>query len=255
MRPLFLITNDDGYNALGLSNLIEVARQLGDVIVMAPASNASGQAHSFTATRPLRVNCISEEPNYIFYTCDGTPVDCIKVCEQYFCPRRPSLVLSGINHGSNSSINVLYSGTMGAVLEASLTGFGAIGFSLLDHNINADFTPSKPFIKNIIERVLEKGLPKGVSLNVNIPVPDDGVIKGIRVCRQSEARWLESYERRIDPSGKPYYWIAGSFECNDKGEETDQWALENGYVSIVPMTTDFTAYKSLEEIRCMMVNV
>lgn len=246
MKPLFIITNDDGYNAKGIHALTDVARQLGDVVVMAPAGNASGQSHSFTATRPLRVNTISEEEGLSIYACDGTPVDCIKVCDQFYCPRRPSLVLSGINHGSNSSINVLYSGTMGAVLEASVAGFPAIGFSLLDHNPDADFGPALPFVRNIIEMVLQKGLPERVSLNVNIPVPTDGVIKGMKLCRQSVAKWLNSYERRIDPHGRPYYWIAGQFECDDNDEGTDQWALENGYVSIVPTTADFTAYSFLE---------
>ena len=246
MKPLFLITNDDGYNAKGLQALVSVARQLGDVVVMAPVANASGQAHSFTATRPLRVNMITEEDGLTIYACDGTPVDCVKVCEQFFSPRRPTLVLSGINHGSNSSINVLYSGTMGAVIEASVAGFDAIGFSLLDHSPNADFTPALPFVRTIIESVLSKGLPARVALNVNIPVPEDGVIKGMRICRQSQARWLDSYERRLDPQGRPYFWISGTFECNDKADDTDQWALENGFISIVPTTTDFTAYNSID---------
>lgn len=244
-----MITNDDGIDAKGLHSLLDVACSIGDVVVMAPASNASGLAHSFTASRPLRVNTISEKDGLAVFTCDGTPVDCIKVCEQFFCPRRPSLVLSGINHGSNSSINVLYSGTMGAVIEASVAGFPAIGFSLLDHRPDADFTPALPFVRNIILRVLECGLPDRVSLNVNIPVPSDGIIRGMRVCRQSLARWVDSYERRIDPKGNPYYWIAGSFECDDRAEDTDQWALENGFISIVPTTTDFTAYNNLDIIR------
>lgn len=252
MKPLLLITNDDGYTSKGIRTLIDVAREMGDVVVMAPSSNASGQAHSFTASRPLRVNTISEEEGCCIYACDGTPVDCVKVGEQFFCPRPPSLILSGINHGSNSSINVLYSGTMGAVIEASVAGFPAIGFSLLDFHADADFAPAVPFVRGIIEKVLDKGLPERVSLNVNIPVPTDGIIKGLRVCRQSVARWLDSYERRIDPHGQPYYWIAGNFECNDKESDTDQWALENGYVSVVPTTTDFTAYGKLDDIRIMM---
>lgn len=252
MRPLFLITNDDGYEAKGLKELTEIARQLGEVVVMAPAGNASGQAHSLTTRRPLRVESISEEEGCRVYACDGTPVDCVKIGEQYFCPRKPRLVLSGINHGSNSSINVIYSGTMGAALEASLAGYEAIGFSLLDFNKDADFAPSRPYIRSIIEKVLERGLPHGVSLNVNIPVPEDGEIKGVRVCRQSEARWMEGYERRIDPRGRPYYWLAGRFECNDKEEDTDQWALESGYVSVVPTTTDFTAHEAIGDVKMLI---
>lgn len=259
MRPLFLITNDDGVDAKGLYSLVNTVSEYGDIVVMAPARNASGQAHSFTATRPLRVDTCENHPliaahrerhpgSLEIYSCDGTPVDCIKVCEQYFCPRRPTLVLSGINHGSNASINVHYSGTMAAVIEASMSGLPAIGFSLLDHRPDADFETTVPFIKTIVESVLEKGLPHGISLNVNIPVVDDGIIKGIRFCRQAEARWLESYERRIDPRGVPYYWITGRFECEDKSEDTDQWALENGYVSIVPTTYDLTAYNYIPQL-------
>ncbi|MBQ6956710.1 MAG: 5'/3'-nucleotidase SurE [Bacteroidales bacterium] len=251
MRPLFLITNDDGYNAKGLKSLTSIARQLGDVVVMAPSANASGQAHSFTPHRALKVSLISQEEGLKVYSCDGTPVDCVKICEQFFCPRRPALVLSGINHGSNSSINVLYSGTMGAVLEASLAGLPAIGFSLLDHGADADFGPSGQYVRDIICAAMSKGLPEGVSLNVNIPAPSDGVIRGVRVCRQSSARWLDSYERCIDSDGRPCFRIGGTFQCDDNGDGTDQWALENGFISVVPTTTDFTAYDSIETVRRM----
>ena len=249
MKPLFLITNDDGYQSKGIKTLIETACSMGDVIVMAPERNSSGLAHSFTSSRPIRVNFVSETYNCKVYACDGTPVDCIKVCSEHFCPRKPDLVLSGINHGSNSSINVLYSGTMGAVMEAAVSGLKAIGFSLLDFRADADFAPGVPFVKKIIEKSLQSDIPEGVALNVNIPVPADGKIKGIKVCRQSQARWLDSYEKRIDPTGRPYYWLSGNFECNDRGESTDQWALENGYVSVVPTTTDYTNYFIMEKIK------
>lgn len=248
MKPLFLITNDDGLGAKGIQTLISVAREFGDVVVMAPECNSSGSAHSFTGSRPLRVHTISDIEGCKMYTCDGTPVDCVKLGEEYFCPRRPDLVLSGINHGSNSSINVLYSGTMGAVVEAAVSGMQAIGFSLLNHSSDADFKPSVPYVRKIIKSVLEKGLPDQVALNVNIPVPADGIIKGTKVCRQSQARWVDSYEKRIDPNGRPYYWLTGRFECDDIADDTDEWALGNGYVSIVPTTTDFTAYKALKQI-------
>ncbi|MBP5547963.1 MAG: 5'/3'-nucleotidase SurE [Bacteroidales bacterium] len=249
MRPLIMITNDDGVGAKGLQALVSVARNIGDVVVMAPSKNSSGLAHSFTGGQPLRVNIISEEKDCKVYSCEGTPVDCVKICEQFFCERRPNIVLSGINHGSNASINVLYSGTMGAVMEASANGLNAIGFSLLDHDEDADFTLSLPFVRIIIEAVLKKSLPDGVSLNVNIPVVSDGVIKGIRLCRESRACWKDSYVKRIDPQGRPYYWLTGRFECNDNGDDTDQGALENGYVSVVPTTTDYTAYKEFDIIR------
>lgn len=249
MKPLILITNDDGYQARGIKTLTSIAREFGEVVVMAPANNSSGLAHSFTAVRPLRVNRVSAEEGCTVYCCDGTPVDCVKISEQHFCPRTPDLVLSGINHGSNSSINVLYSGTMGAVMEASVSGMTAVGFSLLDHRDDADFGPAEPYVRSIIARVLQKGLPAKVALNVNIPVPANGIIRGVRVCRQSQARWLDSYERRTDPHERPYFWLTGRFECNDVAEDTDQWALENGYVSIVPTTTDFTSFQSLDIIQ------
>ena len=169
MRPLFLITNDDGYGAKGIQTLIRVARELGDIVVMAPERNASALSHSLTSSRPLRVHTISEIEGSKVYLCDGTPVDCVKLCAENFCPRRPDLVLSGINHGSNSSINVLYSATMGAVLEAAVSGLPAIGFSLLDFSPDADFEPSVPFVRSIIKKALENELPSKYALNVNIP--------------------------------------------------------------------------------------
>lgn len=245
MTPLILITNDDGYASKGINALISIAREFGDVVVVAPMSNSSGLAHSLTSSRPLRVRTVSDDDRCKVYVCDGTPVDCVKIAEEHFCPRKPNLLLSGINHGSNASINILYSGTMGAVLEATVMGIPSIGFSLLDHSPDADFEPSLPIVRKIVGGVIEKGLPPEVALNVNIPVTADGVIKGIKVCRQSRARWMDSYERRVDPHGRPYYWLTGRFDCDDNGEGTDQWALENGYVSVVPTTTDFTAYEWL----------
>lgn len=247
-RPLILITNDDSFSAKGLRALDEVAQEFGDVIVMAPETNASGKSHSLTTNRPLRVRTIKESDTLKIYACDGTPVDCIKLADEFFCPRRPDLVLSGINHGSNSSINVLYSGTMGAVIEATLLGYNAIGFSLLNHSIEADFSGCIPFIRQIIDNVLKNGLPRNVSLNVNIPKLPADKIKGIRVCRESEAAWSDSFEQREDPIGRPYWWMTGKFVCNDKEEGSDEWALENGYVSVVPVHPDFTRYEAIPEI-------
>lgn len=239
-RPLILITNDDGVSAKGIRILIETTRLIGDVVVMAPSMNSSGKAHSFTGGRPLRVETISEGEGCKIYTCDGTPVDCVKLAAEYFCPRKPDILLSGINHGSNSSINILYSGTMGAAIEAAVGGIPAVGFSLLDFRADADFEPVMPFVKSIILDVLENGLPDDLSLNVNFPVPSDGKIKGVSVCRQSRAQWVDCYEKRIDPHGRPYYWLKGDFVCDDRGLGTDQWALEHDYVSIVPISPDFT---------------
>jgi 5'-nucleotidase len=248
MKPLILITNDDGVTAKGLRALDEVAMEFGDVVVMAPEYNASGLSHSITSSRPLRVREVKQAEGLNVYCCDGTPVDCVKFAVEYFCPRRPDVVLSGINHGSNSSINVLYSGTMGAVIEATALGIDAIGFSLLHHSPDADFSACLPYVRQIIGNTLEKGLPQGVSLNVNIPRLPASDIKGIRICHEAKAQWNDSFEKRIDPQGRPYWWLTGKFVCDNPPESSDEWALRNGYVSVVPIHPDFTHYPAIEEL-------
>lgn len=249
MKPLFLITNDDGVAAKGLQTLVEEARQFADIVVMAPSNNASGMGLSITSSRPLRAKEVKKEDGLAIYSCDGTPVDCVKLAVEHFCPHPPSLVLSGINHGSNSSINILYSGTMGAVLEATALGFSAIGFSLLNHNPEADFSGCRPSVRKIIASTLEKGIPAGVSLNVNIPRLKADEIKGIRICNQAPARWYDSFEKRIDPQGRPYWWLTGKFDCPDPSENSDEWALAHGYVSVVPIHTDFTNYQTIDTLK------
>ncbi len=249
MKPLILITNDDGVTAKGLRALDEIAIEFGDVVVMAPVSNASGTSHSITSARPLRVRHVKHTEGLDVYACDGTPVDCVKLAVEYFCPRPPDLVLSGINHGSNSSINVLYSGTMGAVIEATALGFNAIGFSLLHHSPDADFSQATHYIRHIIATTLQKGLPSDISLNVNIPRLPADQIKGIRVCHEARAKWLDSFERRTDPQGQPYWWLTGKFQCPDPPQSSDEWALANGYISIVPIHPDFTHYPSIETLK------
>ena len=251
-KPLILITNDDGFASKGLRVLDEVAQEFGDVVVMAPERNSSGMGHSITTNRPLRVRTIKISDGLHVYACDGTPVDCVKLATEYFCPRRPDLVLSGINHGSNSSVNVIYSGTMGAVVESTINGYDAVGFSLLNHSDDADFTPCIPFIRHIVGKVLEKGLPTNVSLNVNFPSMPDSRLKGIRVCREARACWSDSFERRIDPNGRPYWWLTGNFVCDDIVDGTDEWALANGYVSVVPIHPDYTRYDAIPEVTNML---
>lgn len=252
MRPLILITNDDGVAAKGLGTLCEVAGEFGDVVVMAPERNASGKGLSLTSERPLRAYEVRKDGGISVYACDGTPVDCVKLAVEHFCPRKPDLVLSGINHGSNSSINVLYSGTMGAVIEASVMGFCAIGFSLLNHSHEADFEPSVPYVRHIIDRVLVQGLPEGVSLNVNIPRLPAADIKGIRVCCEAKAMWKDSFEKRVDPIGRPYYWLTGKFLCDNPPSDSDETALREGYVSVVPIHSDYTNYAAIDKINNMM---
>ena len=249
MKPLILITNDDGVAARGLQTLCEVAMEFGEVVVMAPDRNASGTSQSLTSVRPLRVNEVKVSDGISIYACDGTPTDCVKLGSEHFCSRQPDLVLSGINHGSNSSINVLYSGTMGAVMEATALGINAIGFSLLHHSPKADFEPSRPIVRHIIGHVLNHSLPDGVSLNVNIPRLAADQIKGIRLCREAKAFWRDSFEKRIDPQGRPYWWLTGKFVCDNPPEDSDEWALANGYVSVVPTHIDFTDYASFNTLK------
>ena len=251
MKPLILITNDDGYAARGLKVLTEVAREFGDVVVMAPEQNASAKGLSLTTKVPVRVREIQQEEDLSVYACDGTPVDCLKLAYEHFCPRHPNLVLSGINHGSNSSINVLYSGTMGAVIEATVLGVNAIGFSLLNHSPEADFEPSRPIVRHIVSHVLEHGLPTDTALNVNIPRLAADEIKGIRLCHQATGKWLDSFEKRVDPIGRPYWWLTGKFVCNEPPDTSDEWALAHGYVSVVPIHTDYTHYSAIGELKNM----
>ena len=249
MRPLILITNDDSVCAKGLQVLIDAVKDFGDIVVMTTELNASGKSHALTTNQPLRVRQVTVQQGLEVYACNGTPVDCVKLAEAFFCERKPDLVLSGINHGSNASINVIYSGTMGAVVEAAINGMPAIGFSLLNHDSDADFSACIPYVKQIVANVLEYGLPETISLNVNIPNLPYSEIKGIRVCREAKAYWSDSYEKRIDPNGKDYYWLTGNFVCNDKAEDTDIWALDNGYISIVPTQPDYTSFDNIDVIK------
>ena len=248
-KPLILVTNDDGIFAPGLRKLISIARELGDVAVVAPDSPQSGKSHAITVTAPLRLKKIAKEKGYVEYSCNGTPVDSVKLGEQIVLDKKPDLVLSGINHGSNASVNIIYSGTMAAVLEATIDGIPAIGFSILDYSHSADFSAVDDYIKTIIGNVLENGLPAGVCLNVNIPAVSKDEIKGIKVCRQANGRWEEEFDTRTDPHNREYHWLTGVFKNGDSAPDTDSWALANNYISVVPVNYDFTAPKAISEIR------
>ncbi len=251
-RPLILVTNDDGINAPGLKALVEVARELGDVIVVAPDSPQSGQGHAITLKDPLRLKKVKLFEGLEAWECSGTPVDCVKLGKHIVLHQREAdLCVSGINHGSNASINILYSGTMSAAMEASLEGINSIGFSLLDYSWDADFEQAKPFIRQIMEHVLEHGIQHSRLLNVNIPNLPTEEIKGIRICRQAEARWIERYVESIDPRGQKYYWLTGDFMNQDHDEDTDVWALENGYLSVVPSGHDLTSYKAIAPLKSL----
>lgn len=239
-RPVILVTNDDGIISPGIKVLVEVAAEFGDVVVVAPDSPQSGMGHAITLENMLRVERVFPFGDIPAYHCSGTPVDCVKFAINKVIKGKPDLCLSGINHGSNSSINVIYSGTMSAAMEASIDGVKAIGFSLMDSSFEADFTASKHYVRLIVKEILEKGLPSGCLLNVNIPKLPLEEIKGMKICRQAIAHWEEEYEERTDPRGGKYYWLTGKFVNEDNGEDTDEWALSNGYISIVPVQYDLT---------------
>ncbi|OAB79803.1 5'/3'-nucleotidase SurE [Cochleicola gelatinilyticus] len=250
-RPLILVTNDDGITAPGIRALIEVMNTIGDVYVVAPDAPQSAMGHAITINDTLYCNKLKvtkDEPQQE-YSCSGTPVDCVKLAVNEILKRKPDLCVSGVNHGSNSSINVIYSGTMSAAVEAGTLGIPSIGFSLLDYSLEADFEPAKKYIKLLVNQCIENGLPKGVVLNVNIPKLSAKEIKGVKVCRQANAHWEEKFDKRTNPLGRDYYWLTGEFVNNDKGEDTDEWALANGFVSVVPVQFDLTAHHAIKDIN------
>jgi len=254
-RPLILVTNDDGITAPGIRNLIEVMKTIGDVVVVAPDSPQSAMGHAITVNSTLFVEKVKvDKGNQLEYSCSGTPADCVKLAVDQILERKPDLCVSGINHGSNSSINVIYSGTMSAAIEAGIEGIPAIGFSLLDYSWNANFEATKTYVKSIAKNVLKEGLPKNVVLNVNIPNLPKHELKGIKICRQARANWEEEFDKRTNPQGRVYYWLTGKFVNLDHGEDTDEWALKNGYVSVVPVQFDLTAHHCIQTLNTWNFN-
>ncbi|SHJ48513.1 5'-nucleotidase /3'-nucleotidase /exopolyphosphatase [Hymenobacter daecheongensis DSM 21074] len=249
-KPLILISNDDGITAPGIATLVRVMRRIGEVVVVAPNSPQSGMGHAITIGSSLRL-----DPSTIFegieaYECSGTPADCVKLAKHFVLKdRRPDIVVSGINHGSNSSVNVLYSGTMSAAIEAAIEGLPAIGFSLCDYGHLADFSHTEEWIEHLTRQALKNGIPAGTALNVNIPKKSAHPIKGARLCRQARAKWQENFDLRYDPHQRPYYWLIGNFVNEDQGEDTDEVALANNYISIVPCQFDLTALHGLAEMN------
>ncbi|MGB0177617.1 MAG: 5'/3'-nucleotidase SurE [Owenweeksia sp.] len=249
-KPLILVSNDDGITAPGLRNLIKVVNQLGEVVVVAPDGPQSGKGHAITIDGILRCDEITiDDGPQTEYSCSGTPVDCVKLAVNVVLDRKPDLVVSGINHGSNSSINVIYSGTMSAAVEGSLEGIPAIGFSLCDFSWEADFEKAHDVILSLCRKALQEGMPKGVCLNVNIPKYNGKPYKGVKVCRQASANWEEEFDSRRDPRKRNYYWLTGKFVNYDKGEDTDEWALANYYISIVPVNSDVTAHSMIQTLN------
>lgn len=256
-RPLILVTNDDGYNAPGINHLIEFVKEIAEVVVVAPDSPQSGMGHAITIDSTLEVHRLDLDGAYKglqAYSTSGTPADCVKLALHEILDRKPDLVVSGINHGANSSINVIYSGTMSAAIEAGVEGIPAIGFSLLDYSWSANFEACKNVVQTLVKEALDKGIPSGTVLNVNIPKTDGAAVKGMRVCRQAKANWKERFDKRVSPTGKEYYWLTGDFILLDEREDTDIAALEAGYVSIVPTQFDLTAHHSMAHINSWKIH-
>jgi len=250
-RPLILVSNDDGITAPGIRHLVETVYAMGaEVVVVAPDAPQSGMGHAITIGNALRLtkNPVFG-PDIEAYECSGTPADCVKIAKHYVLKdRTPDLVVSGINHGSNASVNVLYSGTMSAAIEAAIEGLPAVGFSLCEYGPNADFSHVAEWVTQICRLALDQGVPAGTALNVNIPKKSDMPIAGLRLARQARAKWQEEFDRRLDPYQRPYYWLIGSFVNLDAGTDTDEWALANNYISVVPCKFDLTATHGLEHL-------
>lgn len=249
-KRLILVSNDDGYDAPGLEALIEIMSPYGEIVVVAPVEGRSGMSHAITMKNPLRLNPIKQYGKVSIYSCTGTPADSVKLALSQVLPRKPDLLVSGINHGSNSSISIIYSGTMGATMEGCINGIPSIGFSVLNHARNADFTLAKKYSKIIIENVMQHGLPDGIALNVNFPVIKIEDFKGFKVCRQTRGVWKEEFDKRMDPQKIDYFWLTGNFHNFEPEQtDTDEWALANYYASVVPVKLDFTSYAMLDEMK------
>jgi 5'-nucleotidase len=247
-RPLILVTNDDGVTAKGIQSLVLAMANIGDVIVVAPDKPQSGMGHAVTIHHPIRITPVEVPYAKEAYACSGTPVDCVKIALYTLFDKKPDIIVSGINHGSNSSINVIYSGTMSAAVEGAVEGIPSVGFSLLDYDLDADFSASQKVAIQIVQMVLnDRQFPERICLNVNIPKGPS--VAGIKICRQANGMWHEQFNERIDPFQKKYYWMTGEFIVKDQGEDTDDFALKNNYVSVVPVQFDLTAYHVISHLQ------
>ncbi|MCJ7449760.1 MAG: 5'/3'-nucleotidase SurE [Bacteroidales bacterium] len=247
---LILLTNDDGLYAAGLRTLLEVMEEFGKVVLISTMESMSGMSQALTVKTPLRVKLLEENEKHRIYACNGTPTDSVKLAVNQLLERYPDWVVAGINHGANASVSVLYSGTMAAAIEGCLYGITSVGFSLNNFSPTADFSVCKKYIRIIMKKLATRPLPTGVCLNVNIPAAEQNEIKGIKICRQSKGNWKEEFEKRKDPMGKTYYWLTGFFQNHEPdANDTDEWALTNNYVSVVPVTVDMTAHWFLGELE------
>lgn len=251
MERLILVTNDDDITSPGILSLVEIAKEFGKVVVVAPNAPQSGMGHAISIGNPLRLYPyrFSSMPEIEAWACSGTPVDCVKLATGVLLPQKPNLILSGINHGANYSISIFYSGTMSAAIEGVIENIPSIGFSFCNYDPNADLQTAKEVVKTVLQVALESPFPPHTALNVNIPDVPLSQLKGYRITRQAIGRFIEEFDRRIDPYNQPYYWLVGSFHTQDKGEDTDVWAIQNGYVSITPVSIDLTAYYAMQDLN------
>jgi 5'-nucleotidase len=248
-KPVILVTNDDGITAKGIAALVHVAKRFGEVVVVAPDSPQSGMGHAITIGQPLRLKKSTIFKGIESYECSGTPVDCVKLAVDKVIGKKPDLCLSGVNHGSNSSINIIYSGTMSAAMEAAIEGIPAVGFSFLDYAYDADFTLSKKVVSQVLKNMFAGKLPMNALYNVNIPKVSTENYQGLKVCRQANAKWQENFVERKDPMGHKYYWLTGQFKNSDRKKDTDEYALKNNFASVVPVQFDLTNYDLLNQIE------
>ena len=250
-EKLILVTNDDGIEAKGLKTLVDILKPFGRILVVAPWQPSSGMSHAITVKYPLRLRVVENGEIHKYYSCSGTPVDCVKMALSVLLNNeKADLVVSGINHGSNASASVFYSGTMAAAMEGGIVGIPSIGFSLADYSLDADFSATGNYIRLIVENTIKHGLPSGVALNVNIPAVGQENIKGIKICRQTRGYWQEEFDKRTDPGQHDYYWLTGEFvNLEPDAEDTDEWALKNNYISIVPVPVDLTSYTGIEALK------
>lgn len=247
---LILVTNDDGLYAAGLRTLLEVVEEFGKVVMISTTESMSGMSQALTVKTPLRVKLLEENDRHRIYACNGTPTDSVKLAINQLLERKPDRVVSGINHGANASVSVLYSGTMAAALEGCLYGINSVGFSLNNFSPTADFSVCKKYIRAVMKKLNANPLPDGICLNVNIPAVNRDQIRGVKICRQAKGNWREEFEKRKDPMGKTYYWLTGVFQNHEPlATDTDEWALANNYVSIVPVTVDMTAHNYISELK------
>lgn len=248
-KPLILVTNDDGISAKGLFSLFEAVKGFGEVVIVAPDSPQSGMGHAITINNPLRLDKVEIFDDVLAYSCSGTPVDCVKLGIYEVLKQKPDLIVSGINHGANTSTNVLYSGTMSAAVEGAMENIPSIGFSLCNFDSDADFSVAQKVVEQVVQKVLKEGMPEETCLNVNIPDVSFENFNGIKLCHQAKAFWEDSFDKRVDQFGRPYFWLTGHFLNQEKTNDTDLYWIDKGFASIVPTQFDMTAYKALKELE------